>query len=136
MLKLVGIGLPLPLGAINNRRSMLYVGNLIDAIMTCVEHPNAVGETFLVSDGVDVSTPQLIRMIAPEMHKGSRLVPVPPALLTLIGKLTGKTAEVERLTSSLCVDISKIERTLNWRPPFTMEEGIKETVQWFIAQQT
>ena len=130
MLKLVGSGFPLPLGAINNRRSMVYVGNLIDAIMACVENPNALsGRHFWLVMDVDVSTPQLIRMIAAEMNKSSRLVPVPPALLKLIGKLTGKTAEVERLTGTLCVDSSKFRRMLNWQPPFTMEEGIKETVQ-------
>lgn len=135
MLKLVRIVLPLPLGAIKNKRSMIYVGNLVDAIVTCLEHPNAAGETFLVSDGEDVSTQKLIRMIASEMNKSSRLVPVPPALLKLIGKVAGKTAEVERLTSSLCVDSSKIRRMLDWKPPFTMEEGIKETVEWFSAER-
>jgi nucleoside-diphosphate-sugar epimerase len=136
LLRFVAKGFPLPLGAIENKRNMIYVGNLVDAMITCLEHPKATGETFMVSDGEDVSTPQLIRMIAAEMNRSSRLVPVPPALLKLIGKVTGKSAEVERLTSSLCVDSSKIRRMLNWQPPFTMEEGIKETVKWFSAERS
>jgi nucleoside-diphosphate-sugar epimerase len=134
LLKLVKRGLPLPVGAINNRRSMIYIGNMVNTIITCLEHPAATGETFIVSDGNDVSTPQLICMIASAMGKDPRLLSFPPSLLKLLGKVAGKSAEVERLTGSLCVDISKIRRTLNWKPPFSMEEGIRETVNWFMEQ--
>ena len=132
MLKLIRVGLPLPLGTINNRRSMIYVGNLVDAILNCIKHPKAAGETFLVSDGDDASTPQLIRMIASAMGKKPRLLPIPPVLLNMMGKVTGKSAEVERLTSSLCVDCDKIRTTLGWKPPLSMEAGIRDTVRWFM----
>jgi len=112
---------------------MIYVGNMVDAIITCLEHPKAAGETFLVSDGQDVSTPDLIRTISAAMGRKPRVFPVPPAFLTMLGKVAGKSAEVERLTGSLRVDSSKIRRILGWNPPFTMEEGIQETVKWFMG---
>ncbi|MDP2278643.1 MAG: NAD-dependent dehydratase, partial [Nitrospirota bacterium] len=107
------------------------IGNLVHAIIRCIEHPDAVNKTFLVSDGQDVSTPDLIRMIAGAMGKKARLFPCPAPLLKMIGKVTGKSAEVERLTGSLQIDSDKIRRELNWIPPFTMEEGLKETAEWF-----
>lgn len=131
LLKLTKLGLTLPFGGLCNQRSMIYVENLVDAIMTCLEHPEAAGETFFVSDGVDISTSQLIRMIASSMGKKPMFMPFPPILLNMLGKVTGKSAEVERLTGSLCMDSSKIRRILDWEPPFTMEEGIRETVRWF-----
>jgi nucleoside-diphosphate-sugar epimerase len=145
LLKLIQVGLPLPLGSIKNRRSLIYVGNLVDAILTCAEHPAASNQTFLISDGEDLSTPELIRRIATHANKSCNLnrvksilrisppnnvggVPIPPQLITLIGKLTGQTSTVERLLGSLTVDTSHIQTTLNWKPPFSVDEGLKETV--------
>lgn len=133
LLKLTKLGLPLPIRSLHNQRSMIYLGNLVDAIMVCMEHPIAAGETFLVSDGQDVSMPDLILTISVAMGKKPRLLSFPPVLLDLLGKVTGKSAEVERMTGSLRVNSSKIRSMLDWNPPFTMEEGIRETVKWFSA---
>lgn len=129
LLDMVNKNIPLPLSMVNNKRSMIYIGNLIDAIIRCITHPDAAGETFLVSDGQDVSTPELIRMIAKAMGKKARLFPCPVPLLKMIGKVAGKSSEIERLTGSLQIDSAKIRKTLNWTPPFTIEEGIMETVK-------
>ncbi len=130
LLRFVHKGVPLPFGAIKNQRSLVYVGNLVDAIITCLEHPAAAGQTYLVSDGEDVSTPELIRRIATSLGRPARLLPVPPALLRVAGQLTGKSAEVERLLDSLVIDSSKIRRELGWHPPYSMDQGLKETANW------
>ncbi|OGQ59660.1 MAG: hypothetical protein A3G39_08325 [Deltaproteobacteria bacterium RIFCSPLOWO2_12_FULL_43_16] len=134
LLKLTKMGIPLPLASLKNQRSMIYVGNLVDAIMTCLEHPKAVGETFMVSDSEDVSTSDLIRMIAKVMGKKARLIPFPLPLLKVVGQLFGKSPEIERLTGSLCIDSSKIRKVLGWKPPYTMEEGVSKTVQWYVEE--
>ena len=84
-----------------------------------------------MSDGEDISTSDLIRMIARAMGKRSGLIPFPLPLLKVIGRVSGKSAEIERLTGSLCIDSSKIRKVLGWKPPFTMEEGIRETFRWY-----
>ena len=124
-------GIPLPFASIRNRRSLIYVGNLVDALAICATHPNAAGKTYLVSDGEDVSTPELIRRTASAIGVSARLFPVPVSLMKLAGKLTGKSGAVNRLTGSLTVNSSKIRRELGWVPPFTMEEGLGETARWF-----
>lgn len=130
LLQLVDRGIPLPFLNIDNRRSLIYIGNLVDAIIACCINPNAKGETFLVSDGEDVSTPELIRMIALAMDKNPKLFPFPQAFLRVLGTLTGKKEEIDRLFGSLCIDNSKIRKVLNWEPPFSMRDGIQETVKW------
>jgi len=129
LIKLVETGLPLPFKGISNRRSFIYLGNLVDAIITCVVHPLAAGNTFLVSDGQDVSTPDLIKMIACAMNKKTVLFSLYPGILKALCKIIRKTEELEKLTGSLLIDNSKIRNLLSWKPPFTMEEGIKETVK-------
>ncbi len=129
LIKIAGSGLPLPLKGINNLRSFLYVGNLTDVLMACIRHPLAKGETFLVSDGQDVSTADLIKMIACALDKKPILFYVHPGILKAVSALAGKTEELEKLTGSLFVDSSKIRNVLGWKPPFTMEEGIRETVK-------
>ncbi len=131
LLSWVNKGVPLPLSRVSNKRSLIYLGNLVDAIVMCIEHKDAARETFLVSDGEDISTPDLIRMIARAMGKRPGLIPFPLPLLKAIGRVSGKNAEIERLTGSLCIDSSKIREVLGWKPPFTMEEGIRETVKWY-----
>ncbi len=128
LIKLASSGLPLPFKSVNNRRSFLYLGNLVDAMITCISHPLAAGETFLVSDGQDVSTPDLIKMIACAMKKKAILFYLHPGILRVLCKITGKTEELEKLTGSLLVDSSKIRSLLGWKAPFTLEEGIRETV--------
>jgi len=131
LLKLIHKGIPLPLGLVRNRRSMVYLGNLVSAIMTCLEHPRATGETFLVSDGEDISTADLVRKIASAMGRRATLLPVPLVILKALGSLAGKRAEIDRLTGSLCVDSSKICELLDWQAPYTFEQGIQETVDWY-----
>jgi nucleoside-diphosphate-sugar epimerase len=131
LLKVVECGIPLPLASINNRRSLIYLGNLVDAIVTCIEHPRAAGNTYLVSDGEDVSTPELIRRISSALGRPSRLFPFPPVLLKMAGGITGKSAAMDKILGSLTVDCSKIRRELDWQAPFSMEQGLKETAKWY-----
>jgi UDP-glucose 4-epimerase len=126
--------LPLPIGAVHNQRSMVALANLVDLIVCCISHPAAANEVFLVSDGRDLSTPELVRAIAAALGKRSRLVPVPVSLLRFIGTITGKTAVVERLCGSLQVDVTDTLATLNWRPPVTVEQGIAQTVTAFLSE--
>lgn len=128
LLKVVKRGVPLPLGAIRNRRSLLYLGNFVDAIRLCVEHPAAAGQTFLLDDGRATSTPELIRAVALAAGGAPRLLPVPPRLLQVVGTVLGKGAAVSRLTGSLHVDASAIRSRLGWRPRFSLQEGLAATV--------
>ncbi len=129
LIRLACLGAPLPLKNIRNKRSFLYLGNLCDAINTCATHPKAAGETFLVSDGQDISTPDMLRLIAAAKNKNLALFDFPQTILKTIGFLTGQKEALSKLTGSLCVDISKIKNLLGWKPPFTLEEGIAETVK-------
>lgn len=133
LIKLASSSLPLPLKNINNRRSFLYLYNLVDVIITCISHPKAAGETFLVSDGQDVSTPDLIEMIACAMNKKTILFSFHPNILKALCKIIGKSEELEKFTGSLLIDSSKIRNLLRWKPPFTIEEGIRETVKKYKA---
>ena len=126
--KLVKRGVPLPLGAIQNYRSLLGLDNLLDMLIRCIFHPAAAGQTFLVSDGDDLSTPELIRGLARAIGRPARLLPVPPALLRLGGNVTGRRAEIERLIDSLQVDIRHTCKTLEWNPPMTVDEGFQRAV--------
>lgn len=118
-------GLPLPLGAIHNKRSLVALDNLVDLIVTCIDHPAAANQTFLVSDGKDLSTTELFRGVAEAMGKPSRLVPVPAGLLQLGATLLGKKAMAQRLLGSLQVDISHTRERLNWTPPLTVKQGLQ-----------
>jgi len=121
-------GWPLPLGAIRNRRSLLYLGNFVDAIRLCVEHSDAAGQTFLLDDDEPVSTPDLVRALARAMGRPARLLAVPVGVLELAGALFGKRAAVARLAGSLYVDSSLIRSRLGWTPPYSMEAGLAATV--------
>jgi len=131
MMKIISRGIPLPLASITNGRSLVYVGNLVDALATCAMHPAAAGQTYLISDGEDVSTPELIRRTASALGVPAHLFPVPQSLMCLAGKLTGRNAVINRLMGSLIVDSSNIRRELEWSPPFTMEQGLRETAEWY-----
>jgi len=134
LLKSVKLGIPLPIGCVKNRRSLIYVENLVDAIVASMTNPNVAGRTYLVSDGEDISTPELIRRIADSLGRPTRLFSVPVGLLKAAGKITGRSAEVNRVVGSLCVDTGKIRRELGWKPPFTVEEGIRETAKWYTKK--
>ena len=132
LLNVVERGIPLPLANVNNHKSLIYLENLLDAIVTCINHPRAAGQTFLVSDDRDLSTPELIRLMAKAMGRKVRLFSFPPDMLKIMGKITGRSAEIDRLLGSLCVDSSKIRRMLGWKPPYNIEEGIRETAKWYL----
>lgn len=124
MLKLARKNLPLPLGAINNKRSLVALDNLVDLIVTCIDHPGAANQTFLVSDDHDVSTTELLKLMTRASGKKPRLLPVPVSWLRFAAKLTGKQAVIERLCGNLQVDIQHTKETLGWMPPISVEEGI------------
>lgn len=123
--KLTQKNLPLPLGAINNKRSFVALDNLVDLIITCIDHPKAANQTFLASDDHDVSTTELLQIMIRAAGKTPRLIPVPVSWLKLAGKLTGTQAVIDRLCGSLQVDIAHTRQTLGWVPPITVEEGIR-----------
>jgi nucleoside-diphosphate-sugar epimerase len=125
---------PLPLGAIENRRSLVSVWNLCDLLMHLLVHPNAPGRTWLVSDAEDFSTPNLIRRIGHAMQRRVRLVPVPTALLGLVGGLVGRQAEIRRLCGSLAVDITATRHDLEWSPPISVDDGLARTVSWYLRK--
>ncbi len=131
LLKLVDKGWPIPLGAVENKRSMVYVANLCDLIKTCIRHPRASGQVFLVSDYCDISTPELIRLMACYLNHPARLIAVPVSWLYLLTRFFGRGAEIERLCGSLHVDIQKTKDVLGWQPPYTVEQGVHNTVDWF-----
>jgi nucleoside-diphosphate-sugar epimerase len=118
----------LPLGGIDNRRSLVALDNLVSFIVACVEHPGAANQSFLVSDGEDLSTPELVRRLAAAMHRPARLIPVPPSLLLGAASLLGRRAAAERLCGSLQVDITKARTLLGWSPPISVNEGMRRAV--------
>ena len=129
MMRWVARGMPLPLGAIHNARSIVALGNLVDLLVTCLKHPAAAGQTFLVSDGEDVSTSELLRRTTHAMGKRAFLLPVPVFVLESGAALLGKRAVALRLCGSLQVDIEKTRRLLGWTPPLTLTEGLKKAVE-------
>jgi nucleoside-diphosphate-sugar epimerase len=132
LMKLVSKRLPLPLGSIRNRRSMIYVENLADALMLCATHPAAAGQTYLVSDGEAVSTPQLVKEIATAMQRPERVFPFPLSAMRFVARMTGRSSAVDRLTQSLEIDSSKIRNELGWHPPYTRQQGLQVTADWFL----
>lgn len=135
LMKLAATGLPLPFASINNKRSMVYVDNLIDFIIRCIDHPNAANEVFLISDNDDISLSNLLSMMRAGLGVPKRLLPIPSFLFKLAGKLTGKQAVVDRLVGDLQVDVSKAVSLLDWTPPYTVKEGIAATVADFIKRK-
>lgn len=133
LVHLVQKGFPLPLGSVSNRRSLIYVRNLADVILTCVGHPRAKGQTFLVSDGTDVSTPELIRCLANLMNVPTNMIKCPIRLLCVLGKLVGRSAELGRLVGSLAVDSTKVRIETGWVPAYTTHQGLEDTVRWYLS---
>ena len=125
LVRIVEKGLPLPLGAVHNKRSLVALDNLVDLIITCIDHPSAANQLFLVSDGEDLSTSGLLRRVAKAMGKPSRLIPVPAVLLQLGATVLGKKAIGQRLLGSLQVDISSTRERLDWTPPVSVDEGLR-----------
>ena len=128
-------GVPLPFGAINNKRSMVALENLLHLIMTCIEHPFAANQVFLVSDGEDLSTTELLQRMARALGKKARLLPIPSFLLTTLARLVGKSGVAQRLCGSLQVDIDKTKSLLNWSPPVSVDHAMSRTARHFLEQR-
>lgn len=122
-------GIPLPLAAAKNMRSLVYVGNLVDALLKCATHPNAAGKTYLVSDGADISTPALVSRIAAALNCPERIFYVPLIILRVVARLFGKSKQMNRLFGSLQVNSGKICQELDWLPPYSVQDGLQETVK-------
>ena len=129
MLHAVSSAIPLPLASIKNKRDLIYIGNLVDVLLLCAKHPMAVGQTYLVSDGESISTPNLLKWLAEAIGRKCRIFPMPITILKVLAKVFGKSAQLERLTGSLQIDSSKIRRELGWIPPYTLKQGLQNTVQ-------
>lgn len=125
MINLLEKELPLPLGSACNKRSLIFIDNLVDLIIRCIDHPAAVNQIFLASDGMDLSTTELLRNVGYAMGKPARLFPVPSGMLQFGATLLGKKAMAQRLLGSLQVDISKTCEMLDWKPPYTVQEGLR-----------
>lgn len=129
MMHLASKGIPLPFGAINNQRSLVAIDNLVDFIITCIDSSAAANQTFLVADGEDISTTELLRHFSSAKGKPTRLIPMPAGLVRLGVNLLGKKGISQRLFGSLQVDITKAREVLGWTPPVSVEEGLRRMIQ-------
>ena len=129
LIKLIQYRIPLPFSLIKNQRSLISIDNLVDLIIYCIEDHKISGNTFLVSDEKDISTPDLVRQIASSMGLSARLFPLPLSFLKFFGFILGKKNEIDRLIGSLQIDNSYTKKILNWTPPVSVEEGIRRMVQ-------
>lgn len=134
LLRWVDMGWPLPLAGVENVRSFLSVWNLCDLMMHVLKNPVAGGRSWLVSDGEDLSTPELVRRIAGFMQRKARLARVPVSLLQVLGRLTGQHAQITKLYASLAVDITQTCGELGWSPPVSVEEALGRTVSWYLSE--
>lgn len=135
LMKLADTAIPLPFGVINNKRSMIYVGNLVDFIIQCIDHPSAANQTFLVCDGEDLSLRTLLDMMRASLGRPPRLVPIPAFLLQVVGSIAGKGEVVDRLVGNLQIDSSKARNLLNWVPAFTVQQGIDTTIASYLKSK-
>lgn len=124
-------GVPLPLSSVHNQRSFIYIGNLVDALVACVVHPAAAGQTYLLCDGEDISTPELLRELGAALGRPARLFACPTWLLELAGRLSGRSIQIARLLDSLQVDNARIRRELGWSPPYSLRQGLKLTAECY-----
>lgn len=135
MMRWLRRGVPLPLGRIENRRSLIGVGNMVDLICTGLQHPGAAGEVFMASDGEDLSTPELLKRLAEALDTKARLLPIPASLLGGVAALAGQRALAQRLCLSLCVDSRKAHKTLDWKPPFSVDQELQRTARAFLESR-
>lgn len=136
MMRWLNSGLPLPLGAIHNRRSLVGLPNLLDLIVCCLDHPAAANQVFLVSDGEDLSTTELLRRLAVALQRPARLLPVPQRWLQFMAVMLGRSDMGQRLCGSLSVDIGKARELLGWAPPFSSDQILRQTAVYFLAQES
>jgi len=133
MMRLAAMGIPLPFGSIKeNRRSLVSVYNLVDLIVNCISHPNAANQTFLVSDDEDLSTAKMLKELSVALGKSGKMLSLPIKLFEVVGIITGKSAILSRLCSSLQVDISKTKQLLDWQPPVSVKEGFARTAEYYL----
>ena len=136
LLAAIDKGVPLPLAGANGLRSMVYVGNLVDALVACATQPAAAGQTYLVSDGEDVSTAMLVEKLSHALGRNSRSFYLPPGLLRAAAIVLRRTEQVDRLLGSLRVNDQKLRTELGWAPPYTMEQGLKATADWYRSNSS
>jgi len=127
--------MPLPLGAVRGRRSLVYVENLADALMHCSTDPRAAGQCFHVADTDAPTVAELCRALGRHLHRPARLVPIPESVLHLAGRLTGRSAQIDRLVGALRVDTTRIRTVLGWTPPYSTDEGLAATARWYRAMK-
>jgi len=135
LLKLVKLGIPLPFGALHSTRSMIYLDNLLDFMIKCIDAPAAVNRKWVISDGSNWSTAELVRQIASSMGKRLFLIPIPLFLLRFVGTLVGEVIAVDKLSSPLRVDNSDTMKLLGWEPPYAPEYGLKRSVEHYILEK-
>jgi nucleoside-diphosphate-sugar epimerase len=133
LLRIIERGIPLPLASVRNQRSLMGLVNLCDLLVRCATDPRAAGETFLASDGADLSTPQLIRWLADGVGRPARLFAMPPSWLEVAARVAGAEAAYERLSGTLQVNSSKARELLDWQPPLPVDDGLRETGAWHRA---
>jgi nucleoside-diphosphate-sugar epimerase len=133
LLRWLDKGLPLPLASVRNKRSLVAVDNLVDLIVTCIDHPSAANQTFLASDGEDLSTPDLLKRTAAAIGKKAYLLGVPVGLLHLAARCAGKTAAIQKLCGSLQLDIGKTRERLGWQPPVDMDQALQATARHYLG---
>ena len=134
MMRWLARRVPLPLGAINNRRSMVALDNLLSLILACTSHPKAAGQVFLVSDDQDVSVTQLLNKLAHAMKVPAILLPIPAAMIKFAAAMLGRASVAQRLCDNLQVDIAKTKELLSWSPPLTLDDGLKVTADWYLTK--
>lgn len=133
LVKAVHRGVPLPFASICNKRSLISIGNLVDAIYVSLIHSKAAGKTYLLSDNEDISTPELVIRIASALQCSAKLIPFPPSLIKMGARIIGKGSEIDRLVGSLEVDISQIQQDLSWSPPYSVNQGLELVADWYLA---
>ncbi len=131
MMRAIAKGMPLPIGAIDARRSMVYVDNLASALVECARHERAPGQIFHITDVEDPTVADLVLLLGKHLNRPARLIPVPASVLKTLGRLTGKTTQIDRLTGSLRVDSNHIRDVLGWRPSFSLDAGLAATAAWY-----
>ena len=134
LINFIDRGFPLPFGKVNNLRSYVALDNLVDLIICCIKHPKATGQTFLVSDGEDLSTPSLIKKISFALQKKPFLLNVPISLMKFAGKMSGKSKEINRLLFSLRLDFSYTQKVLDWKPNISIDNALLKTTNWYLKK--
>lgn len=134
LLDAIDKGIPLPLASVHNKRSLIYLGNLMDVLIVCATHPAAAGKTYLVHDGEDISIVDLVRQVAASLGMPAGVFPVHTMLLRGLGKLLGRRQAVQRVVGSLRINDDLIRKELNWKPRFTLQDGLQATADWYKTQ--